>query len=440
MDALSFKHEIVQLKNVEGWIRKSDPFFELARQIDSAGAATWDVVYRSEVVKNNLNPDWKEAIVEVSLICGGNYDLPLRVRVFDEESNGKHDYMGSFETTVNHLIEAYLDEDATRSMTMMSNGDEVGNVRIEMAEVSLPANRDPNMPLPRANVEYKPKPSFVEYINGGCELGVVVAIDYTGSNGNPSEPGTLHYYGDGLNDYEKAIKSLLGILSQYDHDQKYPVFGFGAKYGGVVRHCFQCGEEPEADGVDGVLSAYKSVFSTGLIMSSPTDFTQVIDVAAARARKVQENADTIGGQAYTILLIISDGAVADPQATMDALEAAADAPLSIVIVGVGEEDFAVMEFLDASKERVGRDMVQFVEFNRYRENSAELTSATLKEIPHQLVSYFLGRDIEPLPPVQVEEEEIVAEEQEAEIDLSLNVDEEEIVVSGGGVNVVNSFQ
>jgi hypothetical protein len=155
---------------------------------------------------------------------------------------------------------------------------------------------------------------------------------------------------------------------------------------------------------------------------------------------VQENADTIGGQAYTILLIISDGAVADPQATMDALEGAADAPLSIVIVGVGEEDFAVMEFLDASKERVGRDMVQFVEFNRYRENSAKLTAATLKEIPHQLVSYFHGRDIEPLPPVQVEEEEIVAEEQEAEIDLSLNVDEEEIVVSGGGVNVVNSFQ
>lgn len=31
----------VKLANVEGWLSKSDPFFEIARKVDSAGAQTW---------------------------------------------------------------------------------------------------------------------------------------------------------------------------------------------------------------------------------------------------------------------------------------------------------------------------------------------------------------------------------------------------------------
>lgn len=270
----------------------------------------------------------------------------------------------------------------------------------------------------------------------------VVAIDFTGSNGNPREPGTLHYLdpSGAYNDYQKAIRAIVGILSKYDDDQKFPVFGFGAKYGGIVRHCFQCGPDAEAEGVDGVLDSYRAVFSSGLIMSKPTDFTQVIDVATSRSKKMQEEAEAEGKQAYTILLILSDGAVADANVTMDALQRAADAPLSVVIVGVGNEDFSAMHFLDDAPEKFGRDMVQFVEFNKYCENSSALTSHTLREIPDQLVSYFQNRGIDPLPPLQVEEDEIVVDpEDEEEIDLSLDVNEDEIVVSGGGVNVYNAF-
>lgn len=46
-----------KLKNVEGMFSKSDPFFELSRKIAAAGGLTWDNIYRSKHVKNNLNPD-----------------------------------------------------------------------------------------------------------------------------------------------------------------------------------------------------------------------------------------------------------------------------------------------------------------------------------------------------------------------------------------------
>lgn len=43
MGVLRLKMKAANLKNTEGFMRKSDPFFELSRKIDSAGGATWYV-------------------------------------------------------------------------------------------------------------------------------------------------------------------------------------------------------------------------------------------------------------------------------------------------------------------------------------------------------------------------------------------------------------
>jgi hypothetical protein len=53
----------------------------------------------------------------------------------------------------------------------------------------------------------KPRVTFLDYIFGGCELNVHVAIDYTLSNGAPDEPDSLHYLNpDGLgNEYTDTI-------------------------------------------------------------------------------------------------------------------------------------------------------------------------------------------------------------------------------------------
>ena len=53
-----------------------------------------------------------------------------------------------------------------------------------------------------------------------------VAIDYTGSNGLYTQPGSLHYMGPN-NQYEAAITHIGGILENYDYDKSFPVYGFG---------------------------------------------------------------------------------------------------------------------------------------------------------------------------------------------------------------------
>jgi len=224
---------------------------------------------------------------------------------------------------------------------------------------------------------------------------------------------------------------------------KFPVYGFGAKYDGVVRHCFQVGREKEVHGVKGILDAYKGVFRTPLIMSGPTVFDEVIQLAAAQAKSRQE----ANPLAYTVLLLLTDGAVTDVESCRRTLASVADAPLSIVIVGIGNADFSAMQFLDDFEKRtsMNRDIVQFVQFNRHEHNKTSLTRATLEEIPDQLVQFFYQRGIMPQPDKAFSTSKIVVDDynEEADIDLSMNYNEDgEIVLNGDqpGAYIDNSYE
>jgi len=105
----------------------------------------------------------------------------------------------------------------------------------------------------------------LDYILGGCEINVHIAIDFTQSNGEPNEPSSLHYMGrNGKNEYTDAIKSVLNILKDYDSDQLFPTYGFGGILperleDKIASHCFALNGniyDPECKGVDGVLNVY----------------------------------------------------------------------------------------------------------------------------------------------------------------------------------------
>jgi Copine len=246
------------------------------------------------------------------------------------------------------------------------------------------------------------RPSFLEYLMGGCEIELTIAIDFTGSNGDPRIPGTLHFirHDGGLNDYEKAIMAVGGVIARYDSDQKFPVLGFGAKDGGVLNHCFQVGNVAELNGLNNVLQAYRQALKC-ITMSRPTVFSEVIDHTANVARESQREAAGRGKQSYRVLLILTDGVVSDLDQTKISLLNASDAPLSVVIVGIGNSNFDKMQELDdfANGDRGYRDICQFVPFSKYRDSKSALATATLEEIPDQLVDYYFGKGIKPMPAV-----------------------------------------
>lgn len=234
------------------------------------------------------------------------------------------------------------------------------------------------------------------------------AVDFTGSNGDPRLPTSLHYISPtSPNEYLQAITACTSIALEYDSDKKVPMFGFGGAVGGSVNHCFPLtfnDADPEVCGLDGVVRAYQSAF-TYVALSGPTYFAPIIRRATEFAASGVSQAD----QKYAILLLITDGQTNDVDETVAAIIAASTLPLSIVIVGVGGADFSTMEFLDADKGKLSmggrvasRDIVQFVPFRKFAGAGVGagslLAREVLAEIPSQLVSFFVSKGILPNPP------------------------------------------
>ncbi|RHZ85960.1 hypothetical protein Glove_58g37 [Diversispora epigaea] len=253
--------------------------------------------------------------------------------------------------------------------------------------------------------------TFLDYIAGGIKINLVVAIDFTSSNGDHRYSSSLHYNNPNVeNSYQKAISSVGKILEAYDYDKKFPVYGFGAKFNGVLSHVYPLNNDhknPEVTGVDEILTAYSQTMNS-IELYGPTNFSPIIDHTA---QKIRSELDAGNNMVYYVLLIITDGVITDMDSTVRAIIKASSLPLSIVIVGVGDSDFTKMYELDADdvpltdgSSRMESDIVQFVVMKDFQTEYTKylLPKKVLEEIPDQFLSYMRRNGIRSRPPINNE--------------------------------------
>ena len=99
----------LDIKNVEPGLLglgRSDPFVELSKKNADhvAGVVRWNVVHRSDHIKDHLNPFWSSFVVGLEQLCYNDLSWPIRVVVKDWQANGKHRVIGQFETTPQTLM------------------------------------------------------------------------------------------------------------------------------------------------------------------------------------------------------------------------------------------------------------------------------------------------------------------------------------------------
>eukprot|EP01125_Pyxidicula_operculata_P016134 TRINITY_DN5524_c0_g1_i1.p1 TRINITY_DN5524_c0_g1~~TRINITY_DN5524_c0_g1_i1.p1 ORF type:complete len:3569 (+),score=897.31 TRINITY_DN5524_c0_g1_i1:81-10787(+) len=89
-----------KLSRTDGMMKKSDPYFEITALVNvrSKKNAENILIYRSEVIRNTLNPVWNPFTLSVAEL--GGLDKPFTVRVIDYDPDGEHDEIGSFSTTL----------------------------------------------------------------------------------------------------------------------------------------------------------------------------------------------------------------------------------------------------------------------------------------------------------------------------------------------------
>uniref|UniRef100_A0A8B9V8J3 Copine family member 9 n=1 Tax=Anas zonorhyncha TaxID=75864 RepID=A0A8B9V8J3_9AVES len=318
----------------------------------------------------------------------------VKIDVYDWDRDGSHDFIGEFATSYRELSRAQS------QFTVY----EVLNPRKKCKKKKYVNSGTVTLLSFSVESEF----TFVDYIRGGTQLNFTVAIDFTASNGMPSQPTSLHYASPyQLSAYALALKAVGEIIQDYDSDKLFPAYGFGAKLppDGKISHQFPLNnneDNPSCNGIEGVLESYLQSLRT-VQLYGPTNFAPVINQVAGTAAQVTD------GSQYHVLLIITDGVISDMLQTKEAIVTASALPMSIIIVGVGPAEFDAMEELDGDEVRVSsrgryaeRDIVQFVPFRDYVDDSgnqvlsmARLAKDVLAEIPEQLLSYMKTRDIKP---------------------------------------------
>ncbi|KAM6059333.1 copine-9 isoform 2-T4 [Theristicus caerulescens] len=393
---------------------------------------SFTICHKTEVVKNTLNPVWQPFTIPVRALCNGDYDRTVKIDVYDWDRDGSHDFIGEFATSYRELSRAQS------QFTVY----EVLNPRKKCKKKKYVNSGTVTLLSFSVESEF----TFVDYIRGGTQLNFTVAIDFTASNGMPSQPTSLHYASPyQLSAYALALKAVGEIIQDYDSDKLFPAYGFGAKLppDGKISHQFPLNnnaDNPSCAGIEGVLESYLQSLRT-VQLYGPTNFAPVINQVAGAAAQVTD------GSQYHVLLIITDGVISDMLQTKEAIVTASALPMSIIIVGVGPAEFEAMEELDGDEVRVSsrgryaeRDIVQvtpalspvpprprdaqpladprsrrvvsnhaanffpskFVPFRDYVDDSgnqvlsmARLAKDVLAEIPEQLLSYMKTRDIKP---------------------------------------------
>ncbi|KAL7709253.1 copine i-like protein [Lotmaria passim] len=349
-------------------IGKTDAFIVISRQLPTGQKRQ---VYKTEVQKKTLNPQWKTTPpLDLVDLCGGEAATPCIALDCYNKNSRSGEPMGGCLFTMEQLLAAGGKE---FELTMNKKGKTKSYGFIAIDRCDFLKGYD-----------------FLEYLQAGMEINIAFSIDFTSSNGPPNDPRSLHFYDPQRpNNYIRAMLAVSDVVQEYDSDRMFPAYGFGAiaPFTNGTSHFFPLSGNPAnayLNGMQAVVDTYARLLPM-LRFSGPTNFTPTI-------RTITEGAHQARG-VYTILLILTDGAITDMQDTIDAIVDADDAPLSIVIIGVGNADFSSMERLDGDTvpltnrrgNKTRRDLVQFVPFNQFEgRDPATLAAAVLHEVPRQV--------------------------------------------------------
>ena len=237
---------------------------------------------------------------------------------------------------------------------------------------------------------------FIDYILEGMNVSFDVAIDFTSTNLDPTNPDSLHTLKLDHNKYCKAIKSCGGILQNYNTNQLFQVYGFGGvpKNGKEVSHCFNLNNKKDSGikGLEEVINTYKEKVKS-IVFAGPTYLHLIIKNVVENVKKEMKKEKTVS---YKVFLILTDGKLDDMNETLEILIEASKLPISIIIVGIGNGDFGKMDVLDgddipicspSTGEKRFRDIVQFVNFSDYENNGSKLAAEVLFEVPNQVEEY-----------------------------------------------------
>jgi hypothetical protein len=204
---LHFAASKVDKKDLLG---KSDPFLVLYRVTDSN---TLVPAAKTDVVKNTLDPTWRPLTVTSSVLYGVNPDALVEIQCFDWNKSSPPELIGLVRMPARELFQPGSWElvNARKAAKKKSykNSGLLKLVAVQTVDVA----------------------DFLDFVNAGLHMSVVVGIDCTASNGSPGYANSLHYLSPYQpNQYQRAISSVGSVMEPYDSNRQFMAFGYGGPH------------------------------------------------------------------------------------------------------------------------------------------------------------------------------------------------------------------
>lgn len=149
---------------INGEIQSSGPVFFIIWKFLQPGQ--YKPVFKSEIKHQQRGiQDWNEVQLDTQTLCNNDPKQEIKFDFYRSETSGDHKHLGTTYSSLNEL----------KNQTNM--GFKNNSVKVLKYEQRRTVN-------------------FLEYVFGGCNINLSIAIDFTASNGDPKSPGSLHFLGN----------------------------------------------------------------------------------------------------------------------------------------------------------------------------------------------------------------------------------------------------
>jgi len=276
----------------------------------------WRPLYHSETAINIVNPNFKEFSIRKDYVTNFNEETPIKFVIYDQDIG----LVGEAKTSIKSL------SSSVHTYIYDSSSQQIGSIQVEF---------EPFRDLPQKD------------LFESLKFFSTIAMDFTESNRELSNVKSLHYInnqeGAKLNAYQDAIMNMDRLLTYFNSTMLIPFYGFGAFVPGGSSVEFCCdlynfyAEKQKLTGVSGVLKVYEEII--GLMkFSGPTNLSPLF----SHIVQTYFPSPACNPYNYHILWIFIDGDIDDLGNAEESLKEAYNYGLSVVICGVGNAKFELM--------------------------------------------------------------------------------------------------
>lgn len=377
--------------------RSPATFLEVRREISPD---TYHPVYKSEIIYKDSTPHWKMFNINTQKLCSGDNNTTLLLQVWNYNAKSEQELKGSLKTNLNKLLKfsgivkvlpLHRISSSRRFLRKKQEDLQVGHLKLYQ-------------------ISTEEQYSLLDYLTSGTELRCGIGIDFTLSNGEPSDPTSLHFLDGNNNQYKTVLQHLGAWMGHYSTSIK--VLGFGGKIvdktddvdinNNNVRmkeehkddievqlitdedYCFEF--PTKEDSIDTVITTYSKIASN-IQLGGPTYYTRVLQ------NFIANNNSAASQSIFHLVSLITDGVCNDEKDFTEYLLSIKDFPIIVVIAGVGPCSFTqTLNMIRKINQKAKRSLVNFYHHSAKNSNDIkELYASTSKAI----VDYFLQNNIHP---------------------------------------------